>query len=265
MVLMHTLSVRRLALPLFLVFLGGCAGTPLPALPLHRRNETLWATGSAEYTAVALQTYRVAKHKLAEAIEDPRWTACVEQQAGYESLPPAIIVDLDETILDNRPFQLRLIHDEIAFDEKLWNEWVNTAQVEAIPGALDFLRYAQGLGVEIFYVTNRTHSVEGPTRRNLEALGLSLNPDVDTVMTKREREDWGREKTSRRVLIAASYRVLLMVGDNLSDFIRPEVTTREGRRAAATKHRAMWGEKWFMVPNPLYGGWVAAALEDAGT
>jgi 5'-nucleotidase (lipoprotein e(P4) family) len=263
---MRTRIARALAasLPavLLAVCLGGCAGSPIS---LHRRNETLWATGSAEFTAVAMQTYAVAQEKLAQALEDPDWTACIEQQAGYEDLPPAIIVDLDETILDNRPFQLRLIHEDIDFDEKLWNEWVHTAQVEAIPGALDFLLYAEGVGVEIFYVTNRVHSVEAPTRRNLEALGLSLNPEVDTVLTKQERTNWDRDKTSRRVLIAGSYRVLLIVGDNLSDFVQPVGATRERRRATAMEHRAMWGEKWLMLPNPLYGGWVAPTLKGAGS
>ena len=104
-------------------------------------------------------------------------------------MPPAIIVDLDETILDNRPFQMRLIREGRDFDEELWNEWVTNARVEAIPGSVEFLQYAQERGVEVFYITNRSTNVEQATRENLALLGLSLNPEIDTLLTKNERPE----------------------------------------------------------------------------
>jgi len=234
-----------------------CSNAPIS---MHRRNETLWASESAEYTAVALQTYESARKKLAVAIDDPSWTACMEQAPGFEGLPPAVIVDLDETVLDNRPFQLRLIRDNTAFDESHWNEWVREGRSDPIPGAIEFLIDAHRRGVEIFYVTNRSHEVETATRKNLAMLGLPLDPERDTVLTKHEQPDWTRDKTSRRQLIAASYRVLLILGDDLDDFVRSASESRASRHATVISHREMWGEKWFVLPNTLYGGWVAATL-----
>jgi acid phosphatase len=247
--------VRVLAIALALAFLGGCAQLRLPT---HERNVALWASASAEYAAVALQIYATATEKLDVALLDPSWTALHEQTDGYESLPPAIIVDLDETILDNRPFQMRLIREGRDFDEEFWNEWVTNARVEAIPGSVEFLQYAQELGVEVFYITNRSTNVEQATRENLALLGLSLNPEIDTLLTKNERPEWTSDKQSRRRLVGRTHRVLLNIGDNLDDFTRVKGFSRDGRRKATFANAAMWGEKWFMIPNPLYGGWVAA-------
>jgi acid phosphatase len=246
---------RVLAICLALAVLGGCTQVQVAS---HWRKASLWATASSEYAAVALQTYAAARGKLDPALADPAWTACLEQSAGFESLPPAVIIDLDETVLDNRPFQRRLIQEGLEFDKEIWNEWVNESRAEAIPGAVEFLRYVNERGVEIFYVTNREHAVERATRENLAALGLPLNEEIDTVLTKRERADWGSEKESRRTLVADSYRVLSIVGDHLRDFTNVENFSRDERRNTTFEHAAMWGEKWFMLPNPLYGSWVGA-------
>jgi acid phosphatase len=239
----------------------GCA-KPVKQPPTYRRNVALWASESAEFTAVALQTYATAQRRLVDALADPTWTASVEQTEDYEDLPPAIIVDLDETVLDNRPFQMGLIREGIEFDEAAWNAWIQQASVEAIPGALGFLQHAHRLGVEIFYVTNRSHVVEDATRRNLEKLGLPVNEELDTVLTKYEQPQWTREKSNRRKLIRGRYRVLLILGDNLGDFVTERRFSRGGRRQTVIDHQEMWGTKWFMLPNPLYGGWVSATIEE---
>lgn len=250
---------RLLAICAALALLGGCSQVQVPA---HWRKASLWATASAEYAAVALQTYATARGKLDLALADPTWTARHEPPQGYQDLPPAVIIDLDETVLDNRPFQTRLIHEGLEFDEEMWNEWVRQSRAQAIPGAVEFLSYAHERGVEIFYLTNRQHVVEEATRANLVALGLPLNAEMDTVLTKRERADWGSDKESRRKLVSDSHRVLLIVGDHLRDFTRVEGSSREERRGTTFDHAAMWGEKWFMLPNPLYGSWVVAPSMD---
>jgi len=242
---------------------AGCASSSTS--PTYRRNVALWATESAEYTAVALQTYSVAQRKLADALADPTWTASVHQKSGYEDLPPAVIVDLDETVLDNRPFQVELIRQGAEFDEAAWNEWVRTAEVDAIPGAVSFLQHAHRLGIAVFYVTNRSHAVEAATRRNLQRLELPLDDEVDTVLTKYEQPQWTSEKEKRRELIRSNYRVLLVVGDNLGDFVKEKRFSRRGRRDTVIEYAEMWGTKWFMLPNPLYGGWVSATLEEDDT
>lgn len=253
-------NVERLfAITAALAAVVGCARAPVPD---YRRNVALWASESAEYTAVVLQTYSAAQKKLDAGLADTTWTACFEQSPGYEQLPPAIIVDLDETILDNRPFQMRLIREGREFDEEKWNEWVQSSRVDAIPGAAAFLRYTHERGVDVYYVTNRVHAVEPATRANLEMLGLPLDPEADTVLTKNERPEWGTDKSSRRRLVADSHRVVLILGDNLGDFISEKGASSDARRKSVFEHAALWGEKWFMLPNPLYGAWVAPTLSD---
>jgi len=252
---------RLLAICLALALLGGCTHV---RVPIHWRKASLWATASAEYAAVTLQIYSAASEKLDLALADSAWTARLEPSEGYETLPPAIIVDLDETVLDNRPFQMRLIQEGLEFDEEMWNEWVRESRAEAIPGSVEFLLRAREREVEIFYITNREHSVEKETRANLVALGLPLNAEVDTVLTKHERADWGSDKENRQALVADSHRVLLIVGDHLRDFVRVDGFSRDDRRKATFDHAEMWGQKWFILPNPLYGGWVGAtSVEDS--
>ena len=238
-----------------LSFLGGCT---IVRIPEHRRNASMWATGSGEYAAVALQTYAAARSTLDLALLDRSWTACLEQRPGFETLPPAIIVDLDETVLDNRPFQLRLIRENRDFDPEMWSRWVNEKAAGLIPGAAGFLHAASVRGVEIFYITNREHVEEAVTRETLIALGLPLSDEIDTLLTRNERPDWGSDKVSRRERVVESHRVLLVVGDHLRDFIDVEGKSREERRRVTFENAAMWGWKWFMLPNPIYGNWAAA-------
>jgi acid phosphatase len=253
------LALRPLPAALAALALIGCA---TPRIPAHWWNAHQWATASAEYAAVSLQTYAAAGTKLREALADRTWTACLEQAPGYESLPPAIIVDLDETVLDNRPFQLRLVREGREFDEAMWNEWVKEKNVDLIPGSLEFLTLADSLGIEIFYVTNRDFVVEPDTRETLVALGLPLSDEIDTLLTKGERADWNSQKVARRTLVGKTHRVLVMVGDHLRDFVDVDDASRERRREVAFEYAAMWGEKWFMLPNPIYGAWVAASQSE---
>jgi 5'-nucleotidase (lipoprotein e(P4) family) len=250
-----TLAIRVAAAAVVVAL--GMSGCAAPKIQLHWLSAHQWATASAEYAAVSLQTYAAARSKLPVALADTSWTACLEQRPGFESLPPAIVVDLDETVLDNRPFQLRLVREGREFDEEMWNDWVREKNVDLVPGSLEFLQEADRLGIEIFYVTNREFEVEEPTRETLVALGLPLSSERDTLMTQGERPEWGSDKVERRTRVATTHRVLLMVGDHLRDFVQVDDRSKEKRREVAFRHAGMWGEKWFMLPNPIYGGWVA--------
>jgi len=250
-----TTPVRRVIGSLIaLSLLGGCT---VIRIPEHRRKASMWATGSGEYVAVALQTYAAARATLDLALFERSWTACLEQKPGYEALPPAIIVDLDETVLDNRPFQLRMIRENRDFDAEMWSRWVHEKDATLIPGAADFLHAAHVRGVEIFYITNRDYVDEPVTRDTLLALGLPLSDERDTLLTRYERPEWGSDKVGRREEVVASYRVVMIVGDHLRDFTNVEGKTREERRGVAFEYADMWGSKWFMLPNPIYGNWAA--------
>lgn len=251
--------MRRLALSaILLTALAACQDAPPPREAHENLNATLWMQGSAEYKVDTLGKYRQARATLDRALRDRRWTAATEQTGDASRLPPAVIMDLDETVLDNSLFQGELTKRRMLFSLDLWNDWVARAEATALPGAVEFIAYAESRGVSVFYVTNRTANGEAATRRNLEKLGVKLPTAVDTVMTAGENPGWSSEKTSRRVAVAATHRILMLVGDDLGDFIGASRDTAENRVKAAERHADWWGERWVLMANPAYGSWEAA-------
>jgi len=251
----------------------GAGEQAVPAVPESREavttpatallNSTLWVQSSAEYYAAARQAYRLAELMLQQALESPDWTAALEQEAagGFESLPPAVILDVDETVLDNSPSQARQILDDKPFNRADWHAWVREEKAEPVPGALEFTQRAARLGVKVFYVTNRRREVEDATRRNLQAWGFPLDPSIDTVYTQNERPEWGGDKGTRRSAVAAEYRILLLVGDNFGDFASGDRVSVAERAEMAHGFGSRWGRQWIVLPNPEYGSWDGALIQ----
>ena len=221
-------------------------------------DAVLWTQTSVEYRATALQAYALARMQLDRALADPSWTAATEQVARpFEGLPPAVILAADETVLDNAAYQARLIQDRATYNEENWAAWVNERKATAVPGAVAFTQYARDRGVAVFYVTNRNAPEEPATRDNLAALGFPLDPARDTVLSRRERPEWASDKTTRREHVAKEFRVLLLVGDDLGDFLPSRGTVAE-RDARVAPYAEWWGTKWIALPNPMYGSWMSA-------
>jgi 5'-nucleotidase (lipoprotein e(P4) family) len=235
------------------------AVAPAAARHSHENlNAVLWVQTAVEYRALALQAYRLAQLQLDAALREPSWTAVTEQTGDVSSLPPAVILDLDETVIDNSAFEARLVHDASTYSERAWNEWVEERKAGAIPGAIEFLTYAKSRGVTLFYVTNRDHKNEDATRDVLVKIGVPVATGQDVVFTRHENGWDESDKSSRRQSVAAKYRVLLLIGDNFEDFVagtRAPVTDRD---ALMQKYDAFWGRKWIVLPNPTYGSWESA-------
>ena len=221
----------------------------------------LFKRTSAEYKANTFQAYASAQRNIDKALADKSWTALLNQKNGYQSLPPAVILDIDETVLDNSEHQVRSIKNGTNYPVG-WKEWVSEESAGALPGVKEYLSYAYSKGVKIFYVTNRTHDLEEYTRNNIKALGLPLDNDRDVLLMKNEK-GWASDKTSRRDLIKKDFRVIQIFGDQLDDFISMEetATSIDSRKALIDKYASMWGEKWYMLINPMYGEWEEALYE----
>lgn len=254
-----------------IVWTGACASAPVPqtggqpapvgdppAWTISVLDAALWMQTSAEYEALARQTWATAEHLLGVALADTMWTAALEQQPGFGSLPPAVIVDVDETVLDNSPYAARLIEAREGYSDESWGRWVDEARARPIPGAVGFTRRARELGVEVFYVTNRNSDLEQGTRRNLLAVGFPPGEADDVYLLAREREGWGSDKTTRRAFVATQYRILLVIGDDLNDFVSGARSGILARAALVDEHASKWGSKWIMLPNPTYGSWERA-------
>lgn len=260
---------RFVLLIALLVAPSACAGRSSPpvtapsgtAATHENLNAVLWMQTSVEFEATALQAYRLARLQLDAALANPKWTAALEQHGDYSRLPPAVIVDVDETVLDNSYYQARLVRDNAVFATPTWDAWVAEGRATAIPGALDFSQYAATKGVTIFYVSNRTANLEESTRRNLTALGFPLTDGVDTVLVRGERPEWSASaKGPRRQFVATNYRIVMLIGDDLGDFVVDASGTAAERHARAAPQAAWWGVRWIMIPNPTYGSWERALI-----
>ena len=217
---------------------------------------TLWIQTAAEYEALTHQAYNTSARLMTFALRDSSWTASLEQEAAYGELPPAIILDVDETVLDNSFYEARGIVDNAGFDPDTWNAWVREMKAEAIKGAVSLTTQARDLDVAVFYITNRSAEVQQATEENLREQGFPVSDG--SVMSNGGQPEWTSAKTVRRQLVADDYRVLMMFGDDLNDFVPARGLTTEQREALVQDHSNMWGYKWFVFPNPNYGSWERA-------
>ena len=218
-------------------------------------NGVLWTQTAAEFWALTSAIYRGAQLTLDQALSQTSWSAALEQGTGFEKLPTAVILDLDETVLDNVVAQAQTVLDRTVYEPDMWTAWVHTKSATAIPGAQAFVALAEKRGVKVFFITNRTAAEQGATLENLAALGIAASDD--TVLCSGEN-GWTSDKTARRALVAKSYRVLLLVGDDMNDFVSTAKLTPAQRVALAKTHADRWGKSWILLPNPLYGSWERA-------
>jgi acid phosphatase len=232
-------------------------------------NAVLWMQRSQEYRANALQTWRAAAAQLDRALADRSWTALLPQEGGSQQsarLKPAVVVDVDETVLDNSPYQARLVRNGGSYDDVSWDAWVSEGKAGAVPGAVEFAQAAAARGVTMIYITNRTEHMKDVTLANLRRLGFPVAGDdvylgLDKYVPGCEQE--GSEKACRRQLVARQYRVLMQFGDQLSDFAAIGVNTQAGRDALLQAHQGWFGQRWWMLANPTYGGWEPAQFNNA--
>jgi acid phosphatase len=218
-------------------------------------NAVLWTQRSVEFKGNAWTAYKLAMIRLDQALANRRWTGVPAEQTGsYRNLPPAVILDVDETVLDNSDYQAWNVTAGTNFDPKTWTSFVNSQTSRPIPGALEFTQYAAKKGVKVFYVTNRVTEEEAATRANLAKYGFPLDANMDTILVRGEKEEWkSSAKSARRAYVAERYRVLLNVGDNFSDFTDDYKGTETERLQVFEANADHWGKEWIVISNPTYG------------
>jgi acid phosphatase len=249
------------------------AQTPAPAAapstnpPHDNLNAVAWVQTSVEYRALSEQTYRAAADHLDQALKEKHWDALVPGERGNAAtgLKPAVVMDVDETVLDNSPYQARLVRDGADYDEVSWDQWVAEKKAKPVPGVVDFARAANAKGVTVLYISNRAVHLKEATLANLKAVGLPVADDsvflgLGTVVEGCEQN--GSEKDCRRRLAGRKYRVLMQFGDQIGDFVQVVANTREGRDQLYGEYHDWFGERWWMLPNPTYGSWEPALFNN---
>jgi len=214
--------------------------------PANSQNDAmimaiLWRQKSAEYRALVYQSFNIARMILERELNIP----CREKKA--------VIVDIDETVLDTSPYHAKTIIENKKYPEG-WDEWCNRASATEVPGAGDFLRSAAAKGFDVFYVSNRSERLKEKTIENLKKLGFP-QADVNHVLLRSETPS----KQPRREQIKKTHRIVLLIGDNLNDFSEVfENKSNQDRFTETNRLKSRFGKRFIVLPNPIYGDWERA-------
>ena len=216
----------------------------------HLINATLWMQHSAEYRACCLQAYKGAKVALAENLKNKQ-----------TDKPAAVVLDIDETVLDNSYYEAYMAANGVSFSDSTWALWTAKADATEIPGAIDFLKYAREIGVEIIFISNRYPSELEPTMQNMQKLGF---PEIPAENFLLKEVDASSCKKERRELVSEKYEIIMLVGDNMGDFAEnfDERKTSGDMYAETDEIVDLLGTRYIVLPNPTYGTWEKPILAD---
>lgn len=254
---------RSIGAMLLLLLSSGCASTAN-----NNFNSLLWMQSASEYKANTIQAYNTALKNIDATLDDRTWTAAKEQVGDCSSLPPAIVMDIDETVLDNSRYMGKMVLDGGEWSSATWNEWVALKDAPAVPGAVEFINAMRGKNVKVIFISNRKckkgdtpgaeYCQEAATIENLAKVGVGGVRPEDLLLLG-EEAGWTTEKKSRREYISKKYRIMMLFGDDLGDFlagVKSGITPQE-RDHLVGDNTNNWGRKWFMLPNPTYGSWIS--------
>lgn len=242
------------------------AGKPAASDAHDNLNAVAWVQRSVEYAAVTTTIYAAATAHLDAALKSGESALAEgEQSAAKAKLPPAVVMDVDETVLDNSPYQARLIADGKEFEDLTWDQWVAEKKARPVPGVVAFAKAAEAKGITVLYISNRAEHLQAATLANLREAGLPVKNDevflgLGTFVADCEQN--GSEKLCRRKLAGQKYRVLMQFGDQLGDFVQILANTPEARADLSAKYTGWWGQRWWMLPNPTYGSWEPALFNN---
>lgn len=234
-----------------------------PAVTANPQEKVLYANlymqTSAEYRAVCEQIYWNATEKV---------RARLAEIPATETKRPAVVMDLDETVLDNGGYQSYVDRERTIFQSKTWADWEanHASEVKLVPGAKAFIEYAERNGIAVVYLSNRSTTTGAGTIAALQANGLSITSITDRLLL--QEPGTSSNKTERRNKAMAKYRVVMIFGDNLrdfsEDFVAPKLDANDtagqqqaiaNRKAKVDAARKHFGVDWFILPNPVYGEW----------
>ncbi|WP_374120482.1 5'-nucleotidase, lipoprotein e(P4) family [Neobacillus sp. PS3-40] len=215
-----------------------------PQVNLQEQNtmSVLWFQKAGESKALYYQGYNIGKMRLDDILS---------KNIKKKGFKPAVILDIDETIVDSSPLYAWNIHTGKASP---WEKWIEKAKAKALPGAVEFLKYADSKGVEIYYISNRKEAQKEETIRNLKQIGAP-QVDAEHVLLQQPGE---RGKETRRQSVATTHKIVLLFGDNLGDFNGFDDLSVSGRILEVDRRRDEFGKKLIIFPNPMYGNWEEA-------
>ncbi len=200
---------------------------------------------AAEYQALCVQAFNVATTHL---------DGVLQQQ---HSKPVAIVTDIDETFLDNSPYAVEMAKRGQVFDEASWLEWTSKGDAKPLMGSQDFFNYAASKGVTIFYITNRNQNDKAGTIANLKKYNYPMADEEHVIVRQSDSS-----KETRRLKVSETHEIVMLLGDNLSDFSKAFDKKTEEQRSEAVRNNAKeFGKKFIVLPNVNYGDWESAIFD----
>jgi 5'-nucleotidase (lipoprotein e(P4) family) len=250
-ILAAALTVASVTSTYFIAVSTAQQAPAIPPLLDYQTSGTLYTQKAAEYRAVAYQAYNLARWQLDADFDKKKLKKLPKSE---RKRPRAVMMDIDDTVLDNSPAQAKGILTATPFNLKDWYLWGEMRKAKGVPGVVEFLNYATSKGVKVFFASNRDQVQEQATIDNLKNIGLK-DVSPENVML-REKES---SKDARKASIEKNYRIVLLMGDNLDDFSSAfEKKSIMDRFAEADKFREMWGKRFIVIPNAMYGTWENA-------
>lgn len=220
----------------------------------YQTAAVLYMQKAAEYRALAYQAYNIARLRLDADMDKKNLKKLPKDQ---RKLARSIIVDVNETALDNSPSQAFGIKTGRSFNQTDWYAWGEMRKAKAIPGSVEFLNYAVSQGVKVFYVSNRDEVQKAATIANLKTAGFA-DVSADNVPLRTNESS----KDARRAIAGGTHRIVMLVGDNLDDFTSAfERKSVADRFAEVEKAREEFGKRFIVLPNAMYGTWETAIYE----
>jgi 5'-nucleotidase (lipoprotein e(P4) family) len=246
-VIFFDMPLRSAVAALLVLLAGACAtsgaGPPAQAAAHAGKrqlpNDIRWVRTSAEYRALTRQAYSIAGDRLPDLAR------------GLAAGAWAVILDADETVLDNSEYQRRLAVADSAFSQRSWTEWVNERAATSVAGAPEFTARVHALGGRVVIVTNRADAVCDATRENLRSAEIA----TDLVLCQAAGESdknprFQRVQNGTAAPGMPALTVVEWVGDNILDFPALAQNIRSDSTALGA-----FGKKFFILPNPMYGSW----------
>jgi 5'-nucleotidase (lipoprotein e(P4) family) len=223
-------------------------------------DAVLWQNTSAEAYWSYRQAYEFASVKLGVILDDIEEEKQMVDSTAWDKRPLAVIVDIDETVLDNSPYQVNAVRQGRNFDSKDWKTWTDKASAKASPGALDFLRDARDAGCEVFYLSNRDQNEKASTLKNLRDIGFPFADEKHLLLM-----EGTSDKTARRAQVRSTHHVVLLVGDQLRDYDErfKDRSVDYGRKVVDALADSL-SEQFILLPNPMYGTY-RDAVQGKGT
>ena len=236
--------MKHFQIVIMLAVLSSCSGLKSIAPDSEQMvMSTLWFQQSAEMRAIYYQSFNLAEFRVQQKLET---------YSGKK--PLAVVVDIDETILDNSPSEAKNIRDGERYSQERWANWISKASAMPLPGSLEFANYLKKEGVELFYISNRTVEQLNSTIENLNKHHFPYADEEHVFL----RSDSSSKKT-RREKVSSEYEIILLIGDNLGDFNEVfDNRSDEFGKALVDQYKEDFSNRFIVLPNPIYGSWTSA-------